>query len=88
MGSMPKMKKLILSTIPRSGTWFLPDAIPFPCHPGRGARIEDRPADRAGGDPAGPRFDFQQLSGHRPPSRTFHRKEMNALAAEVDVSPP
>jgi len=35
----------------------------------------------------GPRFDFQQLTGHRPPSRAFHREDMNALATEVDASP-
>jgi hypothetical protein len=81
------MKKLIPSTIPQSGTWFLPDAISFPRPPGRG-RIEDRPADEVGGDPTEPRFDFQHLNGHRPPSRAFHREDRLALATEVDASPP
>ena len=85
---MLKMKKLTPSTILQPSTWFLPDAISLPRHLGRGGRIEDPPADRVGGDPAGPRFDFQPLNGHRPPGRAFHQEDMNALATEVDASPP
>jgi hypothetical protein len=85
---MLKMKKLIPSSIPRSVTWFLPGAISLPCHLGRVGRIEDRPADQVGGDPTGPRFDFHQLNGRRPLGRAFHQEDLNALATDVDASPP
>ena len=53
----------ILSTIPRSGTWFLRYAISFLRHLERGGRIEDRVTGRVVGDPAGPAFDFNRFRG-------------------------
>jgi hypothetical protein len=53
----------ILSTIPRSGTWFLRYAISFLCHLERGGRIDDRLTGRIVGNPFGPRFDFQRFRG-------------------------
>jgi len=53
----------ILSTIPRSGTWFLRYAISFLCHLERGGRIVDRVTGRIVGDPAGAAFDFERFKG-------------------------
>lgn len=53
----------ILSTIPRSGTWFLRYAISFLCHLERGGRIDDRLTGKIIGNPFGPRFDFQRFRG-------------------------
>src|SRR5256885_17226050 len=53
----------ILSTVPRSGTWFLRYAISFLCHLDRGGRIDDRLTQRTFGDPTGPAFDFQSFRG-------------------------
>ena len=53
----------ILSTVPRSGTWFLRYAISFLCHLDRGGRIDDRLTGRTFGDPSGPSFDFQNFRG-------------------------
>jgi len=53
----------ILSTIPRSGTWFLRYAISFLCHLDRGGCIEDRLTGEIIGDPSGPRFDFERFKG-------------------------
>jgi Sulfotransferase domain len=53
----------ILSTVPRSGTWFLRYAISFLCHLDRGGRIDDRLTGRTVGDPSGPSFDFQSFRG-------------------------
>lgn len=53
----------ILSTIPRSGTWFLRYAISFLRHLESGGRIDDRLTGRVVGDPAGPRFDFSRFKG-------------------------
>jgi hypothetical protein len=53
----------ILSTIPRSGTWFLRYAISFLCHLDRGGRIDDRLTGKVVGDPSGPRFDFEHFAG-------------------------
>lgn len=53
----------ILSTVPRSGTWFLRYAISFLCHLECGGRIDDRLTGRAFGDPSGPPFDFQSFRG-------------------------
>ena len=53
----------ILSTVPRSGTWFLRYAISFLCHLDRGGRIDDRLTGRTFGDPSGPSFDFQCFRG-------------------------
>lgn len=53
----------ILSTVPRSGTWFLRYTISFLCHLDRGGRIDDRLTRRVFGDPSGPSFDFQSFRG-------------------------
>lgn len=53
----------ILSTVPRSGTWFLRYAISFLCHLDRGGRIDDRLTGRLFGDPSGPSFDFENFRG-------------------------
>lgn len=53
----------ILSTVPRSGTWFLRYAISFLCHLDRGGRIDDLLTQRTFGDPSGPAFDFQNFRG-------------------------
>jgi hypothetical protein len=53
----------ILSTVPRSGTWFLRYATSFLCHLDRGGRIDDLLTQRTFGDPSGPAFDFQNFRG-------------------------
>lgn len=53
----------ILSTIPRSGTWFLRYSIAFLSHLERGGRIDDRLTGRIVGDPLGTRFDFARFKG-------------------------
>jgi hypothetical protein len=53
----------ILSTVPRSGTWFLRYAISFLCHLDRGGRIDDRLTGKVVGNPEGPAFDFQRFRG-------------------------
>ncbi len=53
----------ILSTVPRSGTWFLRYAVSFLCHLDRGGRIDDRLTGRLFGDPSGPCFDFESFRG-------------------------
>lgn len=53
----------ILSTVPRSGTWFLRYSISFLCHLDRGGRIEDRLTGRAFGPDSGPAFDFERFRG-------------------------
>ncbi len=53
----------ILSTVPRSGTWFLRYAISFLCHLDGGGRINDRLTGRRVGNPSGPPFDFQRFKG-------------------------
>ena len=53
----------LLSTVPRSGTWFLRFAVSFLCHLQRGGRITDRLSGRAYGDPKGPLFDFARFVG-------------------------
>jgi hypothetical protein len=61
---MLKMNDLpILSTIPRSGTWFLRYTISFLCHLDRGGRIDDRLTGDVVGDPSGAPFDFQRFKG-------------------------
>src|SRR5262249_9558049 len=58
------MKSLpILSTIPRSGTWFLRYAVSFLAHLDRGGRIDNRLTGRTVGDPTGPAFDFRRFKG-------------------------
>lgn len=57
-------KKLpILSTIPRSGTWFLRYAVSFLSHLDRGGRIEDRISGEVFGPPSGVAFDFGRFGG-------------------------
>ena len=53
----------ILSTVPRSGTWFLRYAISFLCHLDRGGRIDDRLTGEIFGNPKGTDFDFQRFKG-------------------------
>jgi hypothetical protein len=53
----------VLSTVPRSGTWFLRYTVSFLCHLEQGGRIDDRLTGRVVGDPAGPPFDFQRFKG-------------------------
>jgi hypothetical protein len=51
----------ILSTVPRSGTWFIRYSISFCCHLKRGGHITDRITGQSYGDPAGPPFDFENF---------------------------
>ena len=61
---MFRVKSLpVLSTVPRSGTWFLRYAISFLCHLDRGGRIDDRLSGEIVGDRAGTPFDFQHFRG-------------------------
>src|SRR5262245_27636476 len=60
---MPMNAVPILSTIPRSGTWFLRYAVSFLCHLDRDRRIDDRLTGRVVGNPSGPSFDFQRFEG-------------------------
>ncbi len=61
---MRTVKKLpILSTIPRSGTWFLRYAVSFLSHLDRGGRIDDRITGEISGDPDGALFDFRRFKG-------------------------
>jgi hypothetical protein len=53
----------VLSTIPRSGTWFLRYAISFLFHLDRGGHIEDRLTGRIVGDRSGAPFDFARFGG-------------------------
>lgn len=53
----------ILSTIPRSGTWFLRYAISFLHHLEQGGSIVDRVTGRIVGNPDGPTFDFKRFRG-------------------------
>lgn len=61
---MRQAKKLpILSTIPRSGTWFLRYAVSFLGHLDRGGCIEDRITHEIVGRPSGTPFDFGRFKG-------------------------
>ena len=53
----------VLSTVPRSGTWFLRYSISFLCHLDRGGRIDDRLTGRVFGAESGPLFDYQHFRG-------------------------
>ncbi|MFO1160165.1 MAG: hypothetical protein U1E60_15090 [Reyranellaceae bacterium] len=53
----------ILSTVPRSGTWFLRYTISFLSHLERGGRIEDRLTGHVYGCESGPAFDFERFRG-------------------------
>jgi len=57
-------KKLpVLSTIPRSGTWFLRYAVSFLSHLDRGGQIEDRITGEIVGPPSGAPFEFHRFRG-------------------------
>ena len=57
-------KKLpVLSTIPRSGTWFLRYAVSFLGHLDRGGQVEDRITREIVGSPSGAPFDFRRFRG-------------------------
>jgi hypothetical protein len=53
----------ILSTVPRSGTWFLRYAIAFLCHLEQGGHIRDRLTGRVYGAQPSPDFDFVRFRG-------------------------
>lgn len=53
----------VLSTIPRSGTWFLRYAISFLSHLDRGGRIDDRITGKVAGHSSGTPFDFRRFAG-------------------------
>jgi hypothetical protein len=53
----------ILSTVPRSGTWFLRYSIAFLSHLARGGQIEDRLTGRVHGAVTGPAFAFEHFRG-------------------------
>jgi hypothetical protein len=82
---MPKMKnRPTLSTIPRSGTWFLRCAVSSFGHPDRDEPVQDHivggPLSRAR------RIDTDVIEC--PPSRVFRSGDINAFAMEVEASPP
>ena len=53
----------ILSTVPRSGTWFLRYAIAYLCHLEQGGHMRDRLTGRVYGAQEGPDFDFARFRG-------------------------
>lgn len=53
----------ILSTIPRSATWFIRYVVSFLSHFEQGGRIDDRLTGEVVGDPAGPVLDFRRIRG-------------------------
>ena len=53
----------ILSTVPRSGTWFLRYLFSFVCHLEQGGRLDDLLTDEVIGDSQGPAFDFTRIRG-------------------------
>ena len=82
---MPKMKnRPTLSTIPRSGTWFLRYAVSSLGYPAGDERVRNRivggPLSRAR------RIDTDLIEC--PPSRVFRSEDINAFAMEVDASSP
>ena len=54
---------LVLSTIPRSGTWFLRYAVSFLSHLDQGGRIDDRVTGETVGPASGAAFDFRRFRG-------------------------
>ena len=53
----------VLSTVPRSGTWFLRYLFSFVCHLERGGRLDDLLTGEVVGNPKGPAFDFGRFRG-------------------------
>lgn len=53
----------VLSTVPRSGTWFLRYLFSFVCHLERGGRLDDLLTGEVIGNPKGPAFDFGRFRG-------------------------
>ena len=53
----------ILSTVPRSGTWFLRYLFSFVCHIEQGGRVDDLLTGEVIGNPHGPAFDFNRFKG-------------------------
>ncbi len=53
----------VLSTVPRSGTWFLRYAISFLSHLDQGGRIDDRLTGEISGPASGTAFDFHRFRG-------------------------
>lgn len=53
----------VLSTVPRSGTWFLRYFFAFVCHLEQGGRLDDLLTGEVVGDPQGAAFDFNRFRG-------------------------
>lgn len=53
----------ILSTVPRSGTWFLRYLFSFLCHLEQGGRLDDLLTGEVVGNPDGATFDFSRFRG-------------------------
>ncbi len=53
----------VLSTVPRSGTWFLRYVFSFVCHLDQGGRLDDLLTGEIVGNPQGPAFDFERFRG-------------------------
>jgi hypothetical protein len=53
----------VLSTVPRSGTWFLRYVFSFVCHLDQGGRLDDLLTGEILGNPQGPAFDFERFRG-------------------------
>ncbi|MFZ5782077.1 MAG: sulfotransferase domain-containing protein [Pseudomonadota bacterium] len=60
---LSKFRLPVLSTVPRSGTWFLRYAVSYLCHLERGGRIEDAATGRLLGSPEGPSFGYDRFKG-------------------------
>jgi hypothetical protein len=53
----------VLSTVPRSGTWFLRYLFAFVCHLEQGGRLDDLLTGEIIGNPHGATFDFNRFRG-------------------------
>jgi len=53
----------VLSTVPRSGTWFLRYLFSFVCHLEQGGRLDDLLTGEVIGNPHGATFDFTRFRG-------------------------
>jgi len=53
----------VLSTVPRSGTWFLRYLFSFVCHLEQGGRLDDLLTGEVIGNPQGAAFDFKRFRG-------------------------
>ena len=53
----------VLSTVPRSGTWFLRYLFSFVCHLEQGGRLDDLLTGEIIGNPQGAAFDFKRFRG-------------------------